>query len=104
MSLFVYLAIFGALAGTIGRLKGSSFFAWFLIGFCLPLIGVLAAVLYRNERDEPRRSCPECNKVLPVHVQVCPRCGRDLEFPDETYVSENVERALRTGGANGGGE
>ena len=47
----------------IGKLKGSSFFIWFLIGFVLPLLGTLAAVLYRSERDEPLRECPECGNV-----------------------------------------
>ena len=44
----------------IGRGKGSSFFVWFLIGLCLPGIGLAAALLYRFERDEPRRRCPRC--------------------------------------------
>jgi hypothetical protein len=47
---FVVLAFFcGLSAGVIGRLKGSSFWIWFLVGTVLPLIGTLAAVLYRNE-------------------------------------------------------
>ena len=37
----------------------------------------------RDERREPRRRCPECGFVLPVSDQVCKRCGRDLDFPDE---------------------
>jgi predicted nucleic acid-binding Zn ribbon protein len=40
-------------------------------------------VLYRNERTEPHRRCPECNNVVPLHDQVCMRCGRDLEWPEE---------------------
>ena len=47
----------------------------------LPLIGTVAAVLYRNERAEPRRRCPECNNIMPLHDQVCMRCGADLQFP-----------------------
>jgi hypothetical protein len=79
---FVVLAFFcGLSAGAIGKLKGSSFWIWFLVGTVLPLIGTLAAVLYRNERTEPRRRCPECNNVVRLSDQVCMRCGRDLEFP-----------------------
>jgi DNA-directed RNA polymerase subunit RPC12/RpoP len=81
---FVVLAFFcGLSAGLIGRLKGSSFLIWFAVGAVLPLIGTAAAVLYRSERSEPRRRCPECGKVQALHVQVCTRCGRDLEWPDE---------------------
>ena len=77
---FVVLAFFcGLSAGTIGKLKGSSFWIWFLVGLVLPLLGTIAAIFYRYERDEPRRECPECGNVVPLSDQVCMRCGRDLE-------------------------
>lgn len=81
---FVVLAFFcGLSAAVIGKLKGSSFWIWFLVGLVLPLLGTLAAVLYRFERGEPLRECPECGNVVPLSDQVCMRCGRDLEWPDE---------------------
>ncbi|MEA2401860.1 MAG: hypothetical protein QOK00_2263 [Thermoleophilaceae bacterium] len=81
---FVVLAFFcGLSAAVIGKLKGSSFFIWFLVGAVLPLLGTLTAIFYRSERREPRRQCPECGKVLALHVQVCTRCGRDLDWPDQ---------------------
>jgi len=84
---YVVLAIFcGLSAGVIGKIKGSSFFLWFLIGLVLPVTGTIAAVLYRFDSSEPRRQCPECGKVVPLHDQVCVRCGRDLEFPQENPV------------------
>lgn len=80
---FAVLAFFcGLSAGAIGKLKGSSFLIWFLIGLVLPLLGTIAAVLYRSERDEPLRECPECGNVVRLHEQVCMRCGRDLEWPE----------------------
>ena len=84
-----YVAImffFGLSAGTIGKIKGSSFLLWFLIGFCLPVIGTIAALLFRWERYEPRRRCEECGNVVAVHDQVCNRCGRDLEWPEEILL------------------
>jgi hypothetical protein len=81
---YVVLIFFcGLSAGIIGKLRGSSFWIWFAVGLVLPVIGSIAAALYRNERNEPRRECPECGKVQPLYVQVCTRCGRDLEWPDE---------------------
>jgi hypothetical protein len=81
---FVVLAIFcGLSAAVIGKLKGSSFWIWFFVGAVLPLLGTLAAIFYRSEHREPRRACPECGKAQPLYVQVCTRCGRDLEWPDE---------------------
>lgn len=81
---YVVLVFFcGLSAGVIGKIKGSSFFIWFLIGFVLPLIGTIAAVLYRYEGREPRRRCEECGNVVALHDQVCMRCGRDLDWPEE---------------------
>jgi hypothetical protein len=76
---------FGLSAGVVGRIKGSSFLIWFLIGAVVPFFGTIAAMLYRFERNEPRRQCPECGNVMPLHNQVCMRCGRDLDWPDPPH-------------------
>lgn len=84
-----YIAIalfFGLSAGMIARIKGSSFFLWFMVGAVLPVFGTIAALLYRWERYEPRRRCDECNAVIAVHDQVCKRCGADLEWPEEILL------------------
>jgi ribosomal protein L40E len=86
MEYLVLMFFFGLSAGAIGKIKGSSFFIWFLIGFALPLIGTIAAVLYRFERNEPRRRCDECGFVMPITSQVCRRCGADQEYPKEVFV------------------
>ena len=90
MELLVILFFFGLSAGAIGKIKGSSFVLWFLIGFFLPFLGTLAALLSRSDRDEPLRRCPDCANLVPIHDQVCSRCGADLEFPDE-YTSADDE-------------
>ena len=81
MEFLVILFFFGLSAGTVAKIKGGSFFLWFLVGFCLPILGTVAAVLTRNERVVARRECEECGNVVPIHDQVCNRCGADLEFP-----------------------
>ena len=73
-------------AAIIGRMKGSSAFIWFFVGAGLPLIGPIAALLYRNERDEPRRPCPRCGAIQAIHVQVCTRCGLDMDLPADDEV------------------
>jgi hypothetical protein len=81
---FVVLAFFcGLSAGVIGKLKGSSFFIWFLVGTVLPLIGTVAAIAYRNEHRESLRRCESCGTAHPLSVQVCTRCGRDLDWPEQ---------------------
>jgi hypothetical protein len=80
VELLVILFFFGLSAGTVAKLKGSSFVLWFLIGFCLPFFGTLAALLTRNDRAVDVRECDECRNVVPIHDQVCSRCGCDLDY------------------------
>jgi hypothetical protein len=86
MEWLVLMFFCGLSAAVIGRIKGSSFFIWFFVGAVLPLLGTLAAVLYRFERNEPRRRCDECGFMMPVTSQVCRRCGADQEYPKEVFV------------------
>ena len=74
----VLLFFFGLATGIVGKIKGSSFAIWFLVGSCLPVAGLLAAILYRWERQEPRITCPRCGATMKAHVQVCTRCGEDI--------------------------
>ncbi len=85
MEYFVFFFFCGLSAGIIGRIKGSSFFIWFLVGFCLPLLGTILALLWRWEKDEPVRECDECGAIVPVHDQVCMSCGKDLDYPEEVF-------------------
>lgn len=81
---YVAIAIsFGLAAGIIGRAKGSSFLIWFAVGAVFLIFGLIAVILYRNEAAEPERKCTSCGKVLKLYVQVCPRCGTDLDYPAE---------------------
>lgn len=87
----------GLSAGIIGRIKGSSFFIWFMVGLIVPVIGIVAALAFRWEKDEIRRECPTCGKIVKLHDAVCTRCGTELEFPDEAIVPESTEKRLRAG-------
>jgi hypothetical protein len=80
---YVTIALsFGLAGGLVGRLKGSSFLLWFLISGIVPVFGLLTALVYRYETDEPERPCPRCGKVVKLHDALCTRCGQELEFPD----------------------
>ena len=86
MPFLVIAFCFGVAGGIVGKIKGSSFFLWFLISAIPPFIGLVAAVLYRNEYDEPRRRCPTCRKIVPLHDALCTRCGTELEYPEAPAV------------------
>ncbi|MEJ7824861.1 MAG: hypothetical protein WKF48_05505 [Solirubrobacteraceae bacterium] len=93
---YISIALGFALGGGIvGRIKGSSFFLWFLISGAVPVIGLLAAVCYRSERDELRRQCPSCGRVCKLHDALCVRCGTELEFPERALASEAATPVAR---------
>jgi uncharacterized paraquat-inducible protein A len=81
---------FGLATGIIGKGKGSSFWLWLTIGAVVPILGLVAVILYRSEKTEPERRCPNCNNVVKLYVQVCPRCGTDLYLPDPAQVRHPV--------------
>ena len=88
----VILMWFGVAGGIVGKRKGGSFFLWFLVSFCIPVIGLLTALVARPENRELRRQCPECGKVVKLHDALCTRCGTELEFPDTAILSEAAVR------------
>jgi zinc-ribbon domain len=77
---------FGLATGVVGKIKGSSFLIWFLVGAVLPFLGLIAAIASRWEKAELRRRCDECGAILSITDQVCKRCGRDLDFPSEAIA------------------
>jgi hypothetical protein len=88
-----YLAIcffFGLAGGFVGKIKGSSFFLWFMISAILPFVGLIAAIAYRYDRDELRRQCPGCGKIVKLHDALCTRCGTELEFPEVAIAPESA--------------
>jgi hypothetical protein len=89
MAYVVLCIFFGLAGGIVGRIKGSSFFLWFAVSAVAPVVGLLAAVLHRPERDEVRRQCPRCGRTLKLYDQVCFGCGLDLEYPEATLPPES---------------
>lgn len=78
---YVLLALcFGLAGGIVGKIKGSSFWLWFLISGIVPILGLLAAIAYRVEKNEPRRVCPSCGRVTKAYDALCTRCGTELEW------------------------
>lgn len=97
MAFLVLALCFGLAGGIVGRMKGSSFVVWFLVSAVPPFIGLLAALLYRWDRDELRRQCPGCGRVVKLHDAVCTRCGAELEFPDVAIAPESAQRRVAAG-------
>ena len=95
MAYLIICLFFGLAGGLVGRMKGSSFVLWFLISALVPVLGLAAAVLYRFERDEVRRQCPRCGKIVKLYDQMCMRCGEDLDFPETAIEPESAAAGRR---------
>lgn len=90
---YVAIAVcFGLAGGIVGRIKGSSFVVWFLISAVVPFFGLMAAIAYRYERDEPRRRCSKCGHVTKMYDALCTRCGEELEYPEELLAPESLSK------------
>jgi hypothetical protein len=95
---YVFIALcFAVAGGIVGKLKGSSFFIWFLISGIVPVLGLATALLYRWDRNELRRQCPGCGRVVKLHDAICTRCGTELDFPDVAIASEADVAERRAG-------
>jgi hypothetical protein len=92
MAYIVIAVCFGLAGGIVGKLKGGSFVLWFLISGIVPFVGLVAAVVYRIERDELRRECPTCGKVTKIYDALCTRCGTELDFPETAIAPESWQR------------
>jgi hypothetical protein len=93
---YVAIALSFALAGGIvGRLKGSSFWIWFLVAGVVPVVGLVTAIVYRSERDELRRQCPNCGRVCKLYDALCVRCGTELDFPESAIAPESAVTTAR---------
>jgi hypothetical protein len=92
MTYVLIAAGFALAGGYIGRIKGSSFLLWFAISGLVPVLGLIAAILYRVERDELRRQCPSCGRVIKIYDALCTRCGAELEFPEVAIAPESWEQ------------
>ena len=78
---FEYLVIaplFGLATAIIGKGKGSSFWIWLLIGIVLPLLGLIAVVLYRPEKGEPERRAPPAARRQALRPGLSPLRHRPL--------------------------
>ena len=95
MSYLVICFFFGLAGGVVGKIKGSSFLLWFAISALLPFAGLIGALLYRVERDELRRRCPGCGKLVKAYEALCTRCGTELEYPDVVIEPESAAAARR---------
>jgi predicted amidophosphoribosyltransferase len=67
-----------------------------VISGVVPILGPLAAALYRHETDEPLRVCPGCDRAVRHYDALCMHCGTDLEYPlDSELIAPDPSLRVR---------
>ena len=95
ITIFVVAVMSGVVAGAIADSKGREVGGFFLLGFLIPLVGILAAVLSGPSDAKKRedrahadaqlvkkgrlRECPHCFSKIDGRASVCPQCQRDVQ-------------------------
>jgi hypothetical protein len=82
----VLCLVSGLLGAVIASRRGSSFPLWFVICAVIPVLGPVAALLYRRESETPLRRCPGCGSATRIYDAMCMRCGTDLDYPELSEV------------------
>lgn len=72
MTFIIGAMILGLLPAFIGQSKGGSFGAWWLFGFLLFPIALIAAIFHSPER------CPLCREAVRADAIVCKHCRHPL--------------------------
>jgi len=88
---YVIIALcFGLAGGIVGKLKGSSFFLWFLISAAVPFLGLIAAIAYRVESEELRRMCPTCGRVNRLYFEPCGTVRAVRPYPAHRLLAPSL--------------
>ena len=95
MEFLLILAASGLATAVVGKSKGSSFLIWFLVGFFVPFIGFVAALLYRREQAEPERRCPRCGEGILFERRLKQRVHDGCHEEMPTVVYERLRAVLR---------
>lgn len=63
--------------------RGMNGALWFIVVFLLGIVGLIIYVVVRSgekgKREEIKRICPHCGRVVKEDVKFCPHCGKELE-------------------------
>ena len=65
----------GLITGLIAKAKGRSFFGWFVFGFFLFVIALIASIVVQR-----RAPCPSCGTSIGAYSAHCSECGGRTGF------------------------
>ena len=87
-------------ASSIASGKGRSGVGFFFLAFFLsPLVGIIAALVARPNREAvekqqvdsgANKKCPFCAEIIKAEAKVCRYCGRDLPDSAPRYFAARV--------------
>jgi len=73
--IFILAMLLGLIPATIAKLKGRSFFIWWIYGSLL-FIFALPHVLFAKKLKQ----CPACKEHAQIDATICPHCRTQFQF------------------------
>lgn len=81
--MIIFLALFlGLIPAMIARLKGRSFFGWWVYGFLVFIIALPHSIFAAR-----MKVCPQCKEKARHNANLCPHCGSSF-IADNMLASE----------------
>lgn len=63
--------------------RGMNGALWLIVVIILGIVGLIIYLLVRagekGKKEEIKRICPQCGRVIKEDVKYCPNCGKELE-------------------------
>lgn len=79
--------LIGLLAATIAQSKGYPFFRWWINGAIGGPFSLLYVIFMKprktsKEEEQTLTACPNCGKMIPVGLSLCPQCQKKIDIID----------------------
>jgi|GEM_PF-3269235 len=103
MNIVLILLGLALIPAVIAKLKGRSFFGWYIYGICLWPIAAVHSVLVKPCEELQiiygyAKRCPMCLELIKMDARICKYCGNDLSFMTKEELEKQkkeMKKALK---------
>jgi hypothetical protein len=103
LSIFFIAVVIGLLPATIAKMKGSSFFGFWVFGAVLFIVALPVAIFMKRELPPSLIACGACGKGISREATACPHCGHPnspekIEAEASLMSADDLRRQLELRG------